>query len=85
MSILLENAKYLLEQTQDINPAIKQAYDELNNVTKEGSITDFISDPKFQNVINLLTPFTVNYKVNQVMKLLKDLESERTGRKKWWL
>ncbi len=81
MSVFLENAKYLLNQTQDINPAVKQAYDELNTVTKEGGITDFIHNPKFQNIINLLTPFVVNYKVNQVLKLLKDLEREN----KWWL
>lgn len=81
MSIFIDNAKYLLNQTQDLDPAIKHAYDELSTVSKEAGILDLIHNPKFQNIINLLTPFVVNYKVNQVLKLLKDLEREN----KWWM
>ncbi len=80
MSVYLENAKRLLSQVKNPDPAIKQATDELNNIPKTASISDLLHDPKFQNIINLLTPFLVNYKVNQVVKLLKDLEREN----RWW-
>lgn len=85
MSVYLENAKNLLNQVQNDNPALKQAYEDLNTVTKEGGISDLVNNPKFQNIINLLTPFVVNYKVNQVIKLLKDLEQEGRPGRKWWL
>ncbi len=80
MSVYLENAKRLLSQIKNPNPAIHQATDELNNISKSASISDLLHDPKFQNIINLLTPFLVNYKVNQVVKLLNELQREN----KWW-
>jgi hypothetical protein len=82
MSVYLQNVEYLLSQTdvQNIDPKITQALDELTAIRKNSSLSDLINNPKFQNIINLLTPFVVNYKVNQVIKLLKDLESES----KWW-
>lgn len=81
MSVYLENAKNLLNQVTNIDSTVQQAYDELASVTKSSSLTDLVHNPKFQNIITLLTPFMVNYKVNQVIKLLKDLERES----KWWM
>lgn len=80
MSVYLENAKYLLDQVKDLGQEIQQAHEELNNISKQSGLSDLVHDPKFQNIINLLTPFVVNYKVNQVLKLLKEIEHES----KWW-
>ncbi len=80
MSVYLENARYLLSQVKNTDEKIKQAKNVLNSVSKQSGLFDFVHNPKFQNIINLLTPFVVNYKVNQVLKLLKELEREN----KWW-
>lgn len=76
MSIYLTQAKRLLDEIDLKNPAIRQAKNELTKLTKTAGLGDIINNPKFQNAITLLTPFVVNYKVNQVLKLLKDLARE---------
>ena len=73
MSIYLRQAKRILAQINIDAPEVKQAKDELRKLTKTAGLGDIIHDPKFQNVVTLLTPFVVNYKVNQVLKLLKEL------------
>jgi len=75
MSIYLEQAKKILESI-DI-PEIKQVQEEFVSLTKKSAISDLIHDPKFQNIVNILTPYVVNYKVNQVLKLLKEIEKEQ--------
>jgi hypothetical protein len=75
MSIYLEQIQLLLSNI-DIKEA-KQAKEELEVLTKNAGVTDLINDPKFQNIVNLLTPFVVNYKVNQVLKLLTELAKDR--------
>jgi len=69
----LSQAKMLLDSLDIKASEIDQAKEQLENLTKTSAIMDLINDPKFQNVVNLLTPFVVNYKVNQVLKLLKEL------------
>ncbi|HLX52953.1 MAG TPA: hypothetical protein VKR58_03380 [Aquella sp.] len=84
MSVYLEQAKILLAKVDLLVPEVKEAQDLLNSLTKTAAVTDLIHDPKFQNIVTLLTPFLVNYKVNQVIKLLKELEKEsRTGNKQY--
>ncbi len=73
MSIYLEQAKLLLNNSGIDSPAIKEAQESLSNLIKKGSLID---NPTLQNAINLLTPFLVNYKINQVLKLLKELAKE---------
>ena len=77
MSLFLAQAKIILDEIDLNDPAIKKAKELLNSVTKIAGMTDLINDPKFQNIINLLTPFVVNYKVNQVIRLLNEIAKEQ--------
>lgn len=77
MSIFYSNAKRLLDSVDVSDPKISEAKSLLSNVTKVGGPVELINNPTFQNVVNLLTPFVVNYKVNQVLKLLKELAKEQ--------
>lgn len=76
MSILFDNAKRLLDSVSLTDPKILEAKSLLNTVSKVGSSSNMMSSPTFQNIITLLTPFVVNYKVNQVLKLLKELAKD---------
>lgn len=80
MSLYLNEALSILNNIKSNEPKIKEAQDLFNNLSKTAS-ESFIHDPKFQNVINLLTPFVVNYKVNQVLKLLKEMAKEKDAPK----
>ena len=77
MSILYNNAKHLLDSVELTDPQILEAKTLLNSVSKVGGPKELLNNVTFQNVINLLTPFMVNYKVNQVLKLLKELAKEK--------
>ena len=71
------NAKRLLDSIESTDPKIIEAKELFNSIQKVGSPKDLINNTTFQNVINLLTPLVVNYKVNQVLKLLKELAKEK--------
>jgi hypothetical protein len=88
--LFLKQALYLLDQIDINNTEVTQAKELLSSsVDKTAAVTDLIHDPKFQNIINLLTPFMVNYKVNQVIKLLQEMAKEQkkydpeTGMRRW--
>jgi hypothetical protein len=73
----LSQAKMLLDSLDIKASEIDQVKEQLESLTKSSALTDLINDPKFQNIVNLLTPFVVNYKVNQVLKLLQELGKEQ--------
>ena len=70
MSIYLTQINRILAKVNIDDPKIKDLQQQLANVKKSSSL---LNDPSFQNVINILTPYMVHYKVNQVLKLLKEL------------
>lgn len=76
MSVFFEQAKRILNEVTIDEPAVKEARELLNSISKTAGLSDLVHDPKFQNIINLLTPFLVNYKVNQVVRLLEELAKE---------
>lgn len=76
MNIFYSNAKRLLDSVEATDPKISEAKDLLSSITKIGG-DSLVNNPTFQNVVNLLTPFVINYKVNQVLKLLKELSKEQ--------
>lgn len=76
MSVFFEQAKRILNEVTIDETAIKEARELLNSVSKTAGLSDLVHDPKFQNIVNLLTPFVVNYKVNQVLRLLEELAKE---------
>lgn len=78
MSVLLKQASVVMNKIDLESPEVKQAKELFAELEKTSGVTDLIGDPRFQNVINLLTPYLVNYKVNQVLKLLKELAKEST-------
>ena len=92
MSVYLDQALLLLDQTDLDVKEVKEAKDLLQNLmlTKVAGVGSVIHDPKFQNIVNLLTPFLMNYKVNQVLKLLEEIAKDQkkydpqTGRKKYF-
>ena len=77
MSIYLDQAQRILANIDIDAPEVAQAREELSTFNKTSGVGDLINNPKFQNAVNLLTPFVVNYKVNQVLKLLKELEKDK--------
>jgi hypothetical protein len=77
VSIFLDQAKTILDEIELNEPAIKEAQELLGTIIKTAGVSDLINDPKFQNIVNLLTPFTVVYKVNQVLRLLQELAKEQ--------
>lgn len=77
MSIFYTNAKRILESVSLTDPKVIEAKTLLGSIQKVGGPTDLINNVTFQNIVNLLTPFVVNYKVNQVLKLLKELAKEK--------
>lgn len=76
MSVFLDQARLILSQVDLNNPEIQQAKTELNTIVKTAGVKIF-SDPRIANAINLLMPFVVNYKVNQVIRLLKEFERDK--------
>ncbi len=77
MSIFYTNAKRLLDSVSLTDPKVLEAKTLLGSIQKVGGPMSIINNPTFQNIVTLLTPFVVNYKVNQVLKLLKELAKEK--------
>lgn len=77
MSVFLKQAKIILESVKIDDPRIKEAKEYFSSLKKEAGLGDIIHDPKFQNIVNLLNPFVTNYKVNQVLRLLKELAKDQ--------
>ena len=88
MSVFISNAIRLLKESDVKNSKTKAAQDLLESFQSGIEKKAFINNVTLQNVINLLTPFLVNYKVNQVLKLLKDVQKESvdpsTGYRKYF-
>lgn len=88
MSVFISNAIRLLKESKVENSKTKAAQDLLESFQSGIEKKAFINNVTLQNVINLLTPFLVNYKVNQVLKLLKEVQKESvdpsTGYRKYF-
>lgn len=88
MSIFVSNAIKLLKSSKVRNSRTKAAQDLLESFQSGIEKKAFINNVTLQNVINLLMPFFVNYKVNQVLKLLKEVQKESvdpsTGYRKYF-
>ncbi len=88
MSVFLRNAIKLLEDSSLEESKKKIAHDLLVAFKSRLEKKAFINNVTLNNVINLLTPFMVNYKVNQVLRLLKEVQKETvnpyTGYKKFF-
>ena len=72
--ILFKQAKQILASFD--NKEVKEVLAKLEEVEKEGGIGDFINSPSYHNIINILGPLAVYYKVDQVLKLLKEMGNE---------
>jgi len=75
MSIYLDNAKRILGQIDGLEE-VKQAKSQLDKAFSSTDKTAFMSGSTIKNIIILLTPFLVYYKVSQVINLLKEVQSE---------
>ena len=88
MSVFISNAIRLLRESDVKDSKIEAAQDLLESFQSGIEKKAFINNVTLQNVINLLTPFIVNYKVNQVLKLLKEVQQESvdpsTGYRKYF-
>jgi len=88
MSVFARNALKLLKEIEVKDSKIQAAQDLLESFQSGIEKKAFINNVTLNNVINLLTPFVVNYKVNQVIKLLKELQKESvdpsTGYRKYF-
>ena len=77
---MLKQASLLLANIDDDN--VKKAKEQIEELDKQSAIGGLVSSPEFHNIVNLLTPFVVNYKINQVLKLLKEVAKE--GKEKYY-
>ena len=75
MSISLENAKRILSQIEGLKAA-KEAKTQLDKAFNSTDKTAGLGGSTLRNIIILLTPFIAYYKVNQVLNLLKEVQSE---------
>lgn len=75
MSIYLENAKRILKSIKSIEEA-QSAAASIDASFGGREKKALLSSSTIKNIIILLTPFIAYYKVNQVIKLLKELEGE---------
>jgi len=75
-NILIKQAKLILESFNEKDSNIKQALIELEKLDKQGGLGDLINSPMLHNIVSILAPYATYYKVDQVLKLLKELVSE---------
>jgi hypothetical protein len=80
MSIFLEQAIQILNSVDVSDPKMQQAKTKLTELTAINKSASMDS-ATLQNIVLLLTPFVAYYKVNQVLKLLKELANERPTKK----
>ena len=74
-NILIKQARINLESFKDENKKIKLAAKILEELDKESAgLADIINNPLYQNVVNILGPYAIYYKIDQVLKLLQELE-----------
>jgi len=78
--ILIKQAVQNLENFEERNLDIDYCLKEIKAVdlNKESAAQDFAGSPNFQNIINILGPYAVYYKIDQVLKLLKEFGGEFT-------
>lgn len=76
MNIFLKQATMFLNSLSSELPEAKQAYTSLTTISKTAGLDELLTGPTLHNIVTLLTPFVTNYKVNQVLKLLKELQLE---------
>ena len=58
-----------------IKIALKQV-EKLETIEKEEDMSSIISSPAYQNIVHILGPLAIYYKVDQVLKLLKEMGSD---------
>ena len=75
MSIYLDNATRILAQIKGLKEAT-EAKTQLDKAFNSTDKTAGLSGSTLMNVIILLTPFIAYYKVNQVLKLLKEVQGD---------
>ncbi len=75
--ILIAQVKLNLRTFKNTNYRIKQALDQVEKLEKNAQdINDIINSPFYQNIVHILGPYAVYYKIDQVLKLLKELGAE---------
>jgi hypothetical protein len=72
---LIKAINILQDPTLGINEA-QQAKEILASIDQKAGLSDVLSDPRLNTALTLLTPFVVNWKVNQVIKLLEDMKKD---------
>ena len=74
----LEKAKQILNSFKKKEDwSIKQARRLFAELEKgSASIPEIVQSPYYQNIVNILGPYAIYYKIDQVLKLLKELEQQ---------
>ena len=70
----LKQATLTLKSFEQKDTAINYCIKQLEKLEKEASFDDITSNPNYQNVVSILGPMAIYYKIDQVLKLLKELE-----------
>lgn len=77
-----DNIDSLLNSFKKDKWKIRQARSLVSKLRKEsesGAITEIVQSPYYQNIVNILGPYAIYYKVDQVLRLLKELETQQTS------
>jgi len=79
-NIQVQNAKRVLDSFRASDWKIIQAkklFKKLEKESVEKSVSEIVQSPYYQNIVNILGPYAIYYKIDQVLKLLKELERQQ--------
>ena len=69
------NLKTFEKQDWRIRLALKQV-EKIEAIDKEEDMSSIINSPAYQNIVHILGPLAIYYKIDQVLKLLKEMGIE---------
>ena len=73
----LKTAKQNLESFKKTDWNIRQALKLFAAMEKEcQTIPEIVQSPYYQNIVNILGPYAIYYKIDQVLKLLNELQKQ---------
>lgn len=76
-SALLIQARQNLECFEKQDWRVKFAIKKLKEIEKSAGIADVVDSPTLQNIVNILGPMAIYWKIDQVLKLLKEHGQEQ--------
>jgi len=77
----LKTARLLIESFKEKEDwkieQVRKLFAELEKKSEDMGVEEIIQSPYYQNIVNILGPYAVYYKIDQVLKLLEELGKQR--------